>query len=244
MCLIRDAPSRERDAARERGVEGLMLKSFAPHWRQYASAARGEVMIDPYTFDAVMLYAHPATVMPNSTPLYTFAVWRDGGPVGAGRQGPLRPSPTPRSRSSTAGSVRTPPSDWPGARSSRRRCSNSPTRASPPRRATSPASLRFPRIHAGATTSRRARRHAGWAARGAGIDAVVLAEHGVTRRKVQRRGGTRRSAAAPGRGGPGLRDAAGPARLRRRYAGSTRSVASRSCSSARPGAPGSTASPA
>ncbi|MFO1457184.1 MAG: ATP-dependent DNA ligase [Steroidobacteraceae bacterium] len=75
-----DALARERDAARERGVEGLMLKSLASHYG--SGRQRGawwKWKIDPYTFDAVMLYAHPGHGRrSNLYTDYTFAVWRDG----------------------------------------------------------------------------------------------------------------------------------------------------------------------
>ena len=70
----------ERLAARERNVEGLMLKRLSS---PYATGRRRgdwwKWKIDPYTMDAVLLYAHPghgrrASLFTD----YTFAVWDDG----------------------------------------------------------------------------------------------------------------------------------------------------------------------
>jgi DNA ligase 1 len=69
-----------RDAARERGVEGLMLKSLAsPYGSGRQRGAWWKWKIEPYTFDAVMLYAHPGHGRrSNLYTDYTFGVWRDG----------------------------------------------------------------------------------------------------------------------------------------------------------------------
>jgi DNA ligase-1 len=70
----------ERRSARERNVEGLMLKRLSS---PYATGRRRgdwwKWKIDPYTMDAVLLYAHPghgrrASLFTD----YTFAVWDDG----------------------------------------------------------------------------------------------------------------------------------------------------------------------
>jgi DNA ligase 1 len=79
---IVDAPTwaalaAQREAARERNVEGLMLKRLSS---PYATGRRRgdwwKWKIDPYTMDAVLLYAHPghgrrASLFTD----YTFAVW-------------------------------------------------------------------------------------------------------------------------------------------------------------------------
>jgi DNA ligase-1 len=75
-----EALARARDAARERGVEGLMLKSLdSPYGSGRQRGAWWKWKIDPYTFDAVMLYAHPGHGRrSNLYTDYTFGVWRDG----------------------------------------------------------------------------------------------------------------------------------------------------------------------
>ena len=74
------ALAEERLQARARNVEGLMLKRFSS---PYASGRRRgdwwKWKIDPYTMDAVLLYAHPghgrrASLFTD----YTFAVWDEG----------------------------------------------------------------------------------------------------------------------------------------------------------------------
>jgi DNA ligase-1 len=75
-----DALAAERLQARARDVEGLMLKRLTS---PYATGRRRgdwwKWKIDPYTMDAVLLYAHPghgrrASLFTD----YTFAVWHDG----------------------------------------------------------------------------------------------------------------------------------------------------------------------
>ena len=69
-----------RDEARGRNVEGLMLKRLASPYQ--AGRRRGDWWkwkIDPFTVDAVMIYAHPghgrrATLFTD----YTFGVWHEG----------------------------------------------------------------------------------------------------------------------------------------------------------------------
>jgi DNA ligase-1 len=75
-----EALARERDLARERGVEGLMLKALAsPYGSGRQRGAWWKWKIEPYTFDAVMLYAHPGHGRrSNLYTDYTFGVWRDG----------------------------------------------------------------------------------------------------------------------------------------------------------------------
>lgn len=75
-----EALARERDAARARGVEGLMLKALAsPYGSGRQRGAWWKWKIDPYSFDAVMLYAHPGHGRrSNLYTDYTFGVWRDG----------------------------------------------------------------------------------------------------------------------------------------------------------------------
>ena len=71
---------RARGEARERGVEGIMLKRLASPYR--TGRKRGDWWkwkIDPFTVDTVMIYAHPghgrrATLFTD----YTFGVWHDG----------------------------------------------------------------------------------------------------------------------------------------------------------------------
>ena len=69
-----------RDDARRRNVEGLMLKRVSSPYR--AGRRRGDWWkwkIDPFTVDAVLIYAHPghgrrATLFTD----YTFGVWHEG----------------------------------------------------------------------------------------------------------------------------------------------------------------------
>jgi DNA ligase-1 len=69
-----------RQQARERGVEGLMLKRWTSPYR--VGRPRGDWIkwkIDPYSIDAVLVYAQPghgrrATLMTD----LTFAVWSEG----------------------------------------------------------------------------------------------------------------------------------------------------------------------
>ncbi len=69
-----------RDEARRRNVEGLMLKRLSSPYQ--AGRRRGDWWkwkIDPFTVDAVLIYAHPghgrrATLFTD----YTFGVWHDG----------------------------------------------------------------------------------------------------------------------------------------------------------------------
>jgi DNA ligase-1 len=69
-----------REEARLRNVEGLMLKRLASPYR--AGRRRGDWWkwkIDPFTIDAVLMYAHPghgrrATLFTD----YTFGVWHEG----------------------------------------------------------------------------------------------------------------------------------------------------------------------
>jgi DNA ligase-1 len=69
-----------RQQARERGVEGLMLKRWTSPYR--VGRPRGDWWkwkIDPYSIDAVLVYAQPghgrrATLMTD----LTFAVWSEG----------------------------------------------------------------------------------------------------------------------------------------------------------------------
>ena len=69
-----------RAQSRLRGVEGLMLKALDSTYG--TGRERGtwwKWKIDPYTFDAVMLYAHPGHGRrSNLYTDYTFGVWRDG----------------------------------------------------------------------------------------------------------------------------------------------------------------------
>lgn len=75
-----DALLHAREAARERGVEGLMLKALAsPYGSGRQRGAWWKWKLDPYTFDAVMLYAHPGHGRrSNLYTDYTFGVWCDG----------------------------------------------------------------------------------------------------------------------------------------------------------------------
>jgi DNA ligase-1 len=75
-----DALAGARHAARERGVEGLMLKALgSPYGSGRQRGAWWKWKIEPYTVDAVMLYAHPGHGRrSNLYTDYTFGVWRDG----------------------------------------------------------------------------------------------------------------------------------------------------------------------
>jgi DNA ligase-1 len=72
-----EAAARLRDAARERGVEGLMLKRFASAYQ--AGRRRGDWWkwkIDPLTIDAVLLYAQSGSGRRSTLFTdYTFALW-------------------------------------------------------------------------------------------------------------------------------------------------------------------------
>lgn len=67
----------ERDRARERNVEGVMLKRLSSPYR--TGRKRGDWWkwkIDPYTIDAVLIYAQPGSGRrANLLTDYTFAVW-------------------------------------------------------------------------------------------------------------------------------------------------------------------------
>jgi DNA ligase-1 len=69
-----------RDQSRSRGVEGLMLKALdAGYGTGRQPGAWWKWKIDPYSFDAVMLYAQPGHGSRSSLYTdYTFGVWRDG----------------------------------------------------------------------------------------------------------------------------------------------------------------------
>ena len=69
-----------RAQSRSRGVEGLMLKALdSAYGTGRERGAWWKWKIDPYTFDAVMLYAHPGHGRrSNLYTDYTFGVWRDG----------------------------------------------------------------------------------------------------------------------------------------------------------------------
>jgi DNA ligase 1 len=69
-----------RAQSRSRGVEGLMLKALdSPYGTGRERGAWWKWKIDPYTFDAVMLYAHPGHGRrSNLYTDYTFGVWREG----------------------------------------------------------------------------------------------------------------------------------------------------------------------
>ncbi|MCU0760158.1 MAG: ATP-dependent DNA ligase [Steroidobacteraceae bacterium] len=75
-----EALARARAAARGHGVEGLMLKALAsPYGSGRQRGAWWKWKIEPWTFDAVMLYAHPGHGRrSNLYTDYTFGVWRDG----------------------------------------------------------------------------------------------------------------------------------------------------------------------
>lgn len=69
-----------RGQSRARGVEGLMLKALdSSYGTGRGRGAWWKWKINPYTFDAVMLYAHPGHGRrSNLYTDYTFGVWRDG----------------------------------------------------------------------------------------------------------------------------------------------------------------------
>jgi DNA ligase-1 len=69
-----------RAQSRSRGVEGLMLKALdSAYGTGRERGAWWKWKIDPYTFDAVLLYAHPGHGRrSNLYSDYTFGVWRDG----------------------------------------------------------------------------------------------------------------------------------------------------------------------
>lgn len=70
--------TRLREQSRERGVEGLMLKSLnSPYVGGRTRGIWWKWKVTPYSFDAVMLYAHPGHGRrSNLYTDYTFAVWR------------------------------------------------------------------------------------------------------------------------------------------------------------------------
>ena len=72
--------ARSRDDSRRRRVEGLMLKQRSS--RYGVGRTRGpwwKWKIDPYTVDAILLYAQPGSGRrSNLLTDYTFAVWNDG----------------------------------------------------------------------------------------------------------------------------------------------------------------------
>jgi DNA ligase-1 len=69
-----------RAQSRERSVEGLMLKLLeSSYGTGRERGAWWKWKIEPYTFDAVMLYAHPGHGRrSNQYTDYTFGVWREG----------------------------------------------------------------------------------------------------------------------------------------------------------------------
>jgi DNA ligase-1 len=75
-----EALARVRDGARERQVEGFMLKRLASPYR--AGRKRGDWWkwkVQPFAIDAVMLYAHPGHGRRSSLYTdYTFGVWQGG----------------------------------------------------------------------------------------------------------------------------------------------------------------------
>lgn len=75
-----DALGAQREEARERGVEGLMLKRLAGTYG--VGRVRGDLYkwkIAPFEVDAVMIYAHPGHGRRSSLYTdYTFGVWRGG----------------------------------------------------------------------------------------------------------------------------------------------------------------------
>jgi DNA ligase-1 len=75
-----DDLARLRSQSRSRGVEGLMLKTLqSAYGTGRERGAWWKWKIDPYTFDAVMLYAHPGHGRrSNLYTDYTFGVWREG----------------------------------------------------------------------------------------------------------------------------------------------------------------------
>jgi DNA ligase-1 len=72
--------ARLRAESRARGVEGLMLKLLeSSYGTGRERGAWWKWKIEPYTFDAVMLYAHPGHGRrSNQYTDYTFGVWREG----------------------------------------------------------------------------------------------------------------------------------------------------------------------
>ena len=72
--------ARAREEARERGVEGLMLKRLASPYR--TGRKKGDWWkwkIEPFTVDAVLIYAQPGHGRrANLLTDYTFAVWSEG----------------------------------------------------------------------------------------------------------------------------------------------------------------------
>jgi DNA ligase 1 len=75
-----EALARRRAESRTRGVEGLMLKRLLSPYR--AGRRRGDWWkwkIEPFTIDAVLVYAHPGSGRrANLFTDYTFAVWHQG----------------------------------------------------------------------------------------------------------------------------------------------------------------------
>jgi len=69
-----------REQSRSRGVEGLMLKSLdSAYGTGRQRGAWWKWKVDPYSFDAVMIYAQPGHGRrSNLYTDYTFGVWRDG----------------------------------------------------------------------------------------------------------------------------------------------------------------------
>jgi DNA ligase-1 len=69
-----------REESRDRGVEGMMLKNLdSPYGTGRQRGAWWKWKVDPYSFDAVMLYAHPGHGRrSNLYTDYTFGVWREG----------------------------------------------------------------------------------------------------------------------------------------------------------------------
>ncbi len=75
--------ARQRDSARERGTEGLMLKRLASPYQ--VGRTRGDWWkwkVDPLTIDAVLIYAQTGHGRRSSLYTdYTFALWQDDGLV-------------------------------------------------------------------------------------------------------------------------------------------------------------------
>ena len=156
-----DALAERRLEARERKVEGLMLKRLDSPYR--TGRRRGDWWkwkIDPFQVDAVLLYAHPGNGRrANLFTDYTFAVWDEGTLVPVAKAYSGLSDAEIREldgwvRAHTAPALRA------GARGrAQRRSSSCTSRASPAPRGTSPASRSAsPASPAGAPTSRRARR--------------------------------------------------------------------------------------
>ncbi len=86
-----EALAERRHESRARHVEGLMLKRWSSPYRP--GRKRGDWWkwkIDPFTVDAVLIYAQPGSGRRASLFTdYTFGVW-DGEAAGAGRQGLFR----------------------------------------------------------------------------------------------------------------------------------------------------------